>query len=497
MSSDIRRTRSKRANRARGVSHRGAGPARPTVLPGIEWLESRVLLSVNATLTQGILDIGLTAAGDTATVSVVASNVDVFDGNTHTDFPTSAVMGIDAQGDNSANQTVIFDSAVSLAQALTTSQLTTVTLNGSYTVQSADVAASTISLDGGALLASGDVTLLASDTETGASATASGQVEMAGGVIHGAVISIQSNSTVTAQSVGSTLEQNNLQSTASIAITGASQIVGSGDVTIAAASSVQGTASAASASSGSETLDADVANSQVSSTAVAQVAGSTTISAGGTFTLSSSNLINITTTADGTAGGSGAAGGSVALAVINDVTTASVDGTAAITAAGISVNATSSSTTATSASATAGGATQNDPSTETDLQNYKAKTNDGPVTVVGALAITDLTRQTTATIDSSGAIDAANKTNIVIDASSPTSSTSQADGSPVTGTSGVGVSVAINLVHGTSTAQVGGSANLTAQAINIGAMTAGTDQFGASSTSGAGATNVGVAGRWP
>src|SRR6516225_1191292 len=75
----------------------------------LERLEERLAPSVTAQLLSGgILDIGFSAANDTATVSAVSPNIDVFDGTTHTDFTATSVNAIKAHGNSSPNQAVTF-----------------------------------------------------------------------------------------------------------------------------------------------------------------------------------------------------------------------------------------------------------------------------------------------------------------------------------------------------------------------------------------------------
>ena len=61
---------------------------------GFEALEDRILPAVTPTLSNGLLAIAFSAANDTATVSLVGSNVNVFDGTTNTTFSATAVQAI-------------------------------------------------------------------------------------------------------------------------------------------------------------------------------------------------------------------------------------------------------------------------------------------------------------------------------------------------------------------------------------------------------------------
>jgi len=118
-------------------------------------LEYRTLLTVTATLNGNVLDITLDASNDSAIVSQVSSNIDVFDGTMHTEFAASAVQSIDAQGNDLANQSVALDSAITLSSALMVSHVTTATVTGNYTVGSANLTADgTLTIAPGAIVSS-------------------------------------------------------------------------------------------------------------------------------------------------------------------------------------------------------------------------------------------------------------------------------------------------------------------------------------------------------
>ena len=210
------------------------------------------------------------------------------------------------------------------------------------------------------------------------------------------------------------------------------------------------------------------------------------------MSIASTDKASVTTQANGSAGGSNAAGATVALAEVGDTTTAYIDIDVSVQAAAISVTATSSDDAPTSATSTAGGATQNDPATQSDLMNNDAATSAGNIGVAGAVAITNLTRTTQAYISSSGPITATG--NIDVGSNAVTTATAGANGSATNSSTGVGVAVAINHVDASSSGYIGGNANLTAKAIDVSATNPTGDTLGAKATSGAGATDVGVAG---
>ncbi len=175
-------TSSKRSKHGRSPSRR---PARG--IPAVEWLEDRTLLSVTASLQNGLLDIGLGAQGDSATVVADGTNVQVSDG-TNTVLLTAAVgavTGIDAKGTGDSShdlgQSVTFTSTgalpLDLSGGLQASGVADVTLNGAYSTASAsgntagsvNVAADAVTFAAGAVvstrqLAPGALPLAAAST---------------------------------------------------------------------------------------------------------------------------------------------------------------------------------------------------------------------------------------------------------------------------------------------------------------------------------------------
>src|SRR5262249_21670088 len=112
----------------------------------VEHLEERTLLSVNPTLTNGTLDIALTANNDQATIDNNGASIRVIDGaNKETDFSVLAVHAINAHGSpvlgrNLLNQSVSFThvlpSAITQSIVLTVADLSTATIAGNHQVQS-------------------------------------------------------------------------------------------------------------------------------------------------------------------------------------------------------------------------------------------------------------------------------------------------------------------------------------------------------------------------
>ena len=480
----------------------GSQELRAARIASVERLEERTLLAVSSSLSGGTLGVQLGATNDVVALMTTAGKVDVFDGLNHTLYAANLVTAITAAGTSAIGQTVFVEGTLGFAGALNVSKVAKVQVDGQATVGSASLSGLTITINPGAsIVAGGNIALTTSDVEMGVSATASASITDNGATLRGANLSLTAGSSASATTTGifdpnqqANIALVNLGSMAQVSVTGGAVIAATGSVTIAATSSANVSVLLTVKAGGLASLDAGLATSLVTSTATANVSGSATIQAGGAFHLSSTNTVNVTTSVDGTAGGPSALGGTVALAIVGDTTTAGVSGSAAIHAASVGIAATSTDNATTSAKSTAGGASQNDASTQQDLTNYNAKTSSGSVGLSGALAITDLTRQTQATLTSTGAI--AGAAGIAVNSSATTGSNTSADGSATAGGNapGVGVAVAINRVHATNSATLGGSLNLTSSSITANASNPGTDVFSAKATSGAGSSKVGVAG---
>jgi hypothetical protein len=520
------RGRNQQVTRQAGLAGGRCRGLRPALV--LESLESRTLLSVTANVNaQNVLDINLSAANDTAVVSFDGSNLDVTGDSTSLgSFLVSSLTGIDVTGSGSSDQSVTFQNAsgvtgaVSLSGALTTSSITTLTISDTYDGQSASLAADSITIDGGGIRAplapsgdSTDLSLLAGDSESGTTTdggvttngNANAGVTLTGATLQGDDVSISASATmdvtnggnVVAGAAGGNLVTVDVGSSAQIEIEGSTTIKGAGSVMIGSTSTAIVTANPEANALESTGVDAAIADLTVTTNATAEISGSTAITAGGAFMLTATNTTNAVTSADGSAAGSSAGGATVAVGVVNSTTQADITGAATVSAKDVTVSATSTATADSSAQSTAQGATRNDSSTSDVLSQYNAKTSDGAVGVVGAVAVTDLTQPTSAYINSSGLIKGSSS--ITVDSSSTTDDSTTADGSDTTGKVGVGVAVAINLANVTNTATIQGGADDSAPTISVGAMTPPppadtTNPFSASATSGAGGSKVGVAG---
>ena len=464
----------------------------------VQALEARTLLAVTASVNSSVLDVNLSAANDSVTISFDRTNVDVSGtGLSVAKFsPAAFPSGLSVTGASLSNQSVTFTGLGSVASPISLGQMVSVT-----DVTSLNVTSSGFS-------ATGNVSFQIADSETGTSTMtgttgqASAAITISSSKIQGDNITINAAGTMTASSdgngiSGANLANVNVGSNSTIAIdptspsTG-SQIIGTGNVAIAATSTAMITASAPANAPSSSGIDAAVANSSVTSTAITHISGSAKISAGDGLSVMATNTTNATVDGDGTGAGSSAAGGTVAVSIVNTTTQAYLDGSATAKGSTVTVSSTSTTTAATTAKSTPQGATQNDPATQTDLTTYNAKTSDGAVGLVGALAVTDLTRDTEAYIASTGQI--TGTTAININSSSTTNDSTTADGSATNGSTGVGVAVAIDLAHATNEASIQANAKLSAPAITVQALTPGVSGYGTQATSGPGGTNVGVAG---
>jgi len=336
-------------------------------------------------------------------------------------------------------------------------------------VPAVNVATAIVDVDGATILA-GNLTMTATATATGA---ASQGLSQAGGQISLAAVS----------------------GDARVLVVGSSLIVTSGDTVLAAESFVDVTATTTADPGGNDAIDAAAAAAQAASSAVANVGGDTVLTAAGSLSISATNTVGVTLEADGVAGGSTAAGASVARAVVEAATQAVVGGDAVVEAASIHLAATTATDIAATAKATAKGATGNDATTKGDLVFYGAATSDGAITLAGAFAITDVTSLNRAAIDPASTVTATSGA-VSVTATAATATAATADGSTTKADpTGVGVAVAINVAKLTNEASVGGTVTSTGLEVRAGQPVSGGNDFKAKATSGTSdAAKVGVAG---
>ncbi|MEW6479356.1 MAG: hypothetical protein AB1455_07880 [Pseudomonadota bacterium] len=312
------------------------------------------------------------------------------------------------------------------------------------------------------------------------------------------------NTTTATQSpVGTTV----VDSKASVDVGGTSQLTASGDATLSAQSTVKAKVEPKGDTTAVLPVDAGVAVNVIESTATVRIGGMATVTTGGALSLDARNEVQATTVADVTGGDPAAVGGTVAETTIVSRTSALIEDTATTSTGSLQVRAESKNTAVTTAKAVAKGATKQtdaqkatDPSrTEATLDKYKeeGKTSEGSVDVAAAVAVAVIDSRTQAAITSTGAQTSTGVAALSSQASN--SSTVAADGSTVDGSQanvGVGAAVALNIGVLSNTALVGDGANVTAQGLTVqaGLPVGEKNSFTTSSTSGAGAANVGVAG---
>ncbi len=510
-------------------------------LLGPERLEDRTLLSITASLSSGVLDVQLSAAGDQALIAPTTSGISV-SGTGYTAQTFAGVTAMVVQGANSASQDVPNQG---------------VTFGGSGGTITLDAAAGTAALNVSGVTSviftdvtvdasSGDVNVAASEMTSAAAMQATSKPDVSVSVTGATIKADNVQLTASASSsftnsapaggalnaLGVAAEVADLEPSASVTVQGPSTTIAvngtGGNVTIAADAGVTITSSSTVgttfAGNAANPVDAAIAESIVNSSAVAQVGGGSTVSAGtgsGTVSITSSNTTTVTTKVDG----AGAVGGATGAVTLDSSTSqASVSGGSTVSGDTVDVTASTVNTATTSATSMATGAGPNsavqnilagnvDPgylaSATPSAPDPGKKTSPAetalsaglPLGIAGAVAVTKFTPTTQAYVDSStitagGTID--------IGASADNNATTSADGEATTSNSNlsVGVGVAISDAIASNTATVSsttGTTTLTAPMITVGATSpaaSSTDAhaISATATSGASGTNVGLAG---
>ncbi len=295
-------------------------------------------------------------------------------------------------------------------------------------------------------------------------------------------------------------------SASAVDVRGASVLTAAGNTTLASSSTVTSKATPGGPNPATLPGDAGVAINVVVSTAKTRVGDTSSVTvSGGTLDLTAKNAVTATTTADSTAGGAVAVGGTLALSEVTSVTQAVIDGSATTSSSALKVGAESTSVVTTSAKAASKGAKKQSaaekaaaPSeTEKTLGKYKDQTttSDGNVDVAAAVAIANVNNITLADIASSGTQTSTGAATVSSKASSTFTVT--ADGSSASGTVGVGAAVGVNIGVLVNQARVTDNASVSSNGLTVSAVMAtadGKNSFVTTATSGAGASNVGVAG---
>ena len=263
-----------------------------------------------------------------------------------------------------------------------------------------------------------------------------------------------------------------------------------GATEIGASVTINGRVDAEAAHGGALNADAAVALANVQSIAVVNVQGATLLGAVTTLSVHSNDLTTLTTTADGSAGGASALGGVVAISDVDTQSTATLGAGVSAAANQLTLGANTKSQISTTAIATAGGATANGAAGKGALASG-AITPDGAVSTAAAIAGTYLGDTDAAYMDAAavGATDG-----LTISADTSRTVATKADATDVTAGSGVGVAVALNAISISTSAEFGANTAVAGNAAIDVNPSGGVDVFGATALSGAGASNVGVAG---
>ncbi|WP_322865055.1 leukotoxin LktA family filamentous adhesin [Aquicoccus sp. G2-2] len=270
-------------------------------------------------------------------------------------------------------------------------------------------------------------------------------------------------------------------------------------VTLLADSAVESNIPTESLVPANSAADGAVAVSTITSSAIARIAGDAKVQATNAIDVTAKNLV--TSVADATPKVA-AFGASVGVSVITATTTAELAGNANVTAGSVSLDASTGTDVHVTAKAAEGGATEPSAGSqaatflEDDKYGEEASTSEGKISVVGALAISDLTSTTSATYSPTTSATIAGALNV--SSSSENNVELSADGSAVDSATGVGVAVGINIAKIKNDALIAsavsaGSIHLSALSDNPLTAKVG-NAFTTTAASGAGASNVGVAG---
>ncbi|KEO60051.1 hypothetical protein DT23_14725 [Thioclava indica] len=371
---------------------------------------------------------------------------------------------------------------------------------GNVTLNATQASGGTAQITVAGEIRGGDVNLLASSTAApltiiASTPTANAAISIDGGTIAASgALAARATASTAATAVNLPVGVVVTNVSASVDVTGGANIqAASADLSSTATAESQiATKSLVPADSGA---DGAVAVSTVNSSATTHI-GTADLIITGDARLGATNTV--TSHADATPI-SAAFGASVAVSVVDVTTSATVDSSGYISTDSLSLDAATSTDIVARAAAAEGGATA--PDSGSEASNYlndseyqsAASTSEGGVSVVGALAISNLSSNTTASLASDRASDIAGDASVRSSTANVADVT--ADGSALESDVGVGVAVGINIAKVTNDATVGG-AGLAAGALEVGAeMTgAGRNSFTTHATSGAGGTSVGVAG---
>ena len=271
-------------------------------------------------------------------------------------------------------------------------------------------------------------------------------------------------------------------------------VVNAGAVNLTASATVVSSILTQSLAPANSSADGAVAVSTINSTAIARIGGSAELDVAGGTTLDASNTI--TSKSDATPQ-QAAFGASVAVSVVDAVTTAEVADDATLSTASLTLDAATQTNVTVNAVAGAGGATEPSPGSQatTYLSDAKyggqAETSEGGVSVAGALGISDLSSVTNARINATGVTTVTGDLNIT--SSSDNAADVTADGTAVESDTGVGIAVGINIAKVVNDATINSAVSAGSVSQTAGHAAEG-NKFSTSATSGAGAADVGIAG---
>ncbi|WP_176250049.1 leukotoxin LktA family filamentous adhesin [Sulfitobacter sp. HGT1] len=287
-------------------------------------------------------------------------------------------------------------------------------------------------------------------------------------------------------------------SAATVEVGGTSDITAD-SVALSAKSTVTSNIPTESLAPANSAADGAVAVSTINSTAIARITGDAKVKATNAIDVTAMNKILSVANATPQAAAFGA---SVGVSVINAITTTELSGNANVTAGSLNLDASTGVDVTVKAVAGAGGATE--PSTGSQAATFlsgakygdDASTSEGKLSVAGALAISDLTSTTKSAYDSTTS--ATISGDLRVASSSENNVDVTADGTAVKSANGVGVAIGINIAKVKNDAIIAsavsaGSIHLSALSDNPLTSKIG-NSFKTSSTSGAGSSNVGVAG---
>lgn len=275
---------------------------------------------------------------------------------------------------------------------------------------------------------------------------------------------------------------------------GGSTQLSAASATLAATSTVISSLLTQSLAPANAAADGAVAVNTINSTAIVRIGGASVVGVTGATSLTATN--SVTSTSDATPQAA-AFGASVGVSVVNAVTTAEIVDAASVTAGALSMDAITLTDITVKAVAGAGGATTPSPGSQatTYLTDAKyggqASTDDGAVSVAGALAISDLTSTTNARINTTVATTVTGA--LALGTMSGNKATVTADASMVSSATGVGVALGINIAKVVNDAVISSAVNAASASLSALRPAAG-NAFVTTATSGAGATNVGLAG---